>query len=234
MRYAILLAILWTPSRAQDSRAQDENEIVQAYLRAVDTQRSALRGSRMEAAIQARLPKLGKSGTLRVSRRISCSGRIVYQTLESSGDPGVKRDVIARYLNLDSEEHNADSIAITPANYEFHLKTVLGTPGVRIPVFQLKPRRKQPGLFKGELWVDLDTGMPVYEAGQFVRSPSIFLKRVRFERDYEEWNGITVPKRIDSVVETRIVGRAEITIEFSEFSQEGCMPNAPSIGGRDE
>lgn len=229
MRHAILLAILWTPSPAQDGGA-----IVHAYLRAVDAQRSALRGSRMEAAIEARLPRLGKSGTLRVSRRISCAGRIFYQTIESSGDGGVRRNVIARYLNLESEEGDAGSIGITPANYQFHLKATFGTGSGRIHVFQLKPRRKQAGLFKGELWVDSETGMPIREAGQFVRPGSIFLKRMGFVREYELRNGIAVPKRIDGIAETRIAGRAELRIEFSAFSYGGCMPNAPSIGGRDE
>ena len=76
------------------------------------------------------------------------------------------------------------------------------------------------GLFKGELWVDTETGMPVRESGQFVKSPSVFLKKIAFVRDYElQDNGVSIPAHIESMVDTRIVGRAELEISFSKFTR---------------
>jgi hypothetical protein len=70
----------------------------------------------------------------------------------------------------------------------------------------------------GETWVDAATCLRLQESGYLVKSPSIFLKRVAFIRRYEIRDGISVPRQVQSEVETRLVGKAELTIEFTNFS----------------
>jgi len=96
---------------------------------------------------------------------------------------------------------------------------------------QVAPRRKAVGLFKGELWVDSQTGMPVKETGQFVKSPSVFLKKIAFVRDYELAEGIAIPKHIESTVDTRLVGRAELDISFSHFAKAPTVDADPATAG---
>ena len=60
--------------------------------------------------------------------------------------------------------------------------------------------------------------MRVQESGHLVKNPSIFLKKVAFVRKYEIRDGISVPLQVQSVVDTRLVGKAELTIDFSNFS----------------
>jgi hypothetical protein len=196
------------------AESADGHEIVYRYLAAAEIQKAALRGSEVEVRIQARLCKLGREGAVRALRRISSSDEVSYVTLDSTGDSTVKRQVIARFLTGDTEYRAPTSVAITPANYEFRFK------GTRsgVHVFQLKPRKKRVGLFKGELWLDAETGMPVRESGEFARSPSIFLKRVRFVRDYEMHGNVSLPQHLEITVETRLAGRAELHIEFNKFT----------------
>ena len=63
-----------------------------------------------------------------------------------------------------------------------------------------------------------DTYLRVQESGRLVKNPSIFLKKVEFVRKYEIRDGISVPRQIQSVVDTRLVGQAELTIDFSNYS----------------
>ena len=56
------------------------------------------------------------------------------------------------------------------------------------------------------------------ESGYLVKNPSIFLKKVAFVRKYEIRDGISVPREVQSVVDTRLVGKAELTIDFSNFA----------------
>ena len=98
-----------------------------------------------------------------------------------------------------------------------------------VHVFQVTPRQKRQGLFKGEVWIDAATFLRVRESGRLVKNPSIFLKRVEFVRNYEIQDGIAVPRRVESVVETRLVGKAELTIDFTNFSIDGS--DAPSASG---
>jgi hypothetical protein len=86
-------------------------------------------------------------------------------------------------------------------------------------IFDLKPRKKRVGLFKGDLWLDTKTYMPIREEGEFVKTPSVFLKKVEFVRDYELQDGVAIPKQIISKVDTRIVGRADINIKFTNLKK---------------
>jgi len=192
-------------------------DIVEKYLNSSRIQQEMLRGMQMEVQISADLPKLHKTGKMNALRMISRLGKISYKMLGFSGDDTVKKDVIARYLTAETEsqKENSYQLAITPANYRFKYKGYLEQSGQQIYLFDLKPRKKRVGLFKGELWLDAKTFMPIREEGEFVKNPSVFLKKVEFVRDYTIQNGIAVPKHIESKVDTRIAGRADITIDFT-------------------
>jgi len=109
-------------------------------------------------------------------------------------------------------------MAVTPANYKFKYKGRGKSDGRDVHIFQVTPRQKRQGLFKGEVWIDAVTFLRVEESGYLVKTPSIFLKHVAFVRKYEIRDGVSVPKQVLSVVETRLVGKAELTIDFSNFS----------------
>ena len=192
-------------------------EIVQKYLEASRTQQSVLRGGQMEVKMNAKLPRLDKQGVLLALRRISNFGKITYKALGFSGDNMIKNEVIARYLAIDAEGNNA---AITPANYKFKFKGVNSRDGQPVYLFQVTPRRRAVGLFRGELWLDAATAMPVHQAGRFVKTPSVFLKKVEFIEDYELQDGVAIPKHFEGTADMRLVGRAELSIEFSNFTRQ--------------
>ena len=94
-------------------------------------------------------------------------------------------------------------------------------------VFEVKPRQKREGLFKGEVWIDANTFLKVQESGYLVKNPSIFLKKVAFIRKYEIRDGISVPRQVQSVADVRFVGKAELTIDFSNFAIDATKPGRP-------
>jgi hypothetical protein len=191
--------------------------IVDQYVEATHVQQEVLRGAQMEVDIDAKLPRLEKQGKLRALRKISRLGLVTYKALGFSGDNTVKQEVITRYLAAESEARDNGTIAITPANYKFRYSGKIVQNGRTLQVLELTPRKKAVGLFKGVLWIDAQTGMPVREAGQFVKTPSVFLKKIAFVRDYELRDGVAFPSHIESTVDTRIVGRAELKIYFTNY-----------------
>ena len=194
--------------------------IVDKYVDATQLQQNSLRGLQMEVDIDAQLPKLEKHGTLRALRKISRLGLITYKALGFSGDNTVKQEVITRYLAAETAGRENGTIAITPANYKFRYSGRIVQNGVTMQILEVTPKKKAVGLFKGEIWIDAASGMPIREAGQFVKTPSVFLKKIAFVRDYELRDGVAFPVHIQSTVDTRIVGRAELEIKFSNFSRE--------------
>ncbi len=194
--------------------------IVQNYCAAERADEQSLKGATMEVDIQASLPKLQKHGRLHALRHISTLGRITYEKLFFEGDGTVKNQVIARYLTaeVEAQKKESPSLAVTPENYKFKYKRRDVLDGRDVYVLQVTPRHKRTGLFKGELWIDAATYLRVQEAGYFVKNPSIFLKKIAFIRKYEIRDGVSVPLQVQSVVQTRLVGKAELTIDYSNYS----------------
>jgi hypothetical protein len=196
---------------------------VDKYLEATQTQREAMRGVQMEVSLDARLPRLEKRGRLRALRTISRLGMITYKALGFSGDNMIKSQVIARYLDGESQTRD---IGITRANYKFKYKGQVERDGRKLYVLQVTPRKRVVGLFRGELWLDAETAMPVREAGRFVKSPSVFLKKIDFVRDYQMKDGIAVPIHVESSADVRVLGRAELRIDYSNISRQDLAEDA--------
>lgn len=205
---------------AADPAGSTDEAIVQNYVMAERTQDALRKGATMDIDIEASLPKLKKQGRFQALRRISPLGLITYEKRRFEGDSTVRNQVILRYLNAEAEaqRHPSPELAITPDNYNFKFKGRSTLAGRGVYVFDVKPRKKRQGLFKGQLWVDAATYLRVQEAGYLVKSPSIFVKKIAFVRKYDIKDGVSVPLAVESVVDTRLVGKAELNIAFSNYS----------------
>ena len=217
------------PDPDPDSAAT--NAILDRYVNATQTQQASMRGMKMDVDIDAQLPKLKKEGRLHALRSISAVGRVTYHALGFTGDNTVKKDVIARYLTAEVQaQGNGQDLSISPANYKFKFKGLQNKDGKDVYVFNVAPRKKEVGFFKGEIWLDKDTAMPVRESGRFVKNPSIFFKKTEFVRTYQMQDSISVPRHIDSVVQTRIVGPVELSIDFNNLQRNTTDDAAANTG----
>jgi hypothetical protein len=198
---------------AEDQATQ---EILGKYMEAKQTQQAAMRGVRMEVEIDAKLPRQEKHGKLRALRSISRFGQITYKALGFSGDNTIKSEVIARYLAEESKPHDN---ALTPQNYKFKYKGLVDHEGTRVYVFDVNPRKKAEGLFRGQLWLDAATAMPVREAGHPVKT-SLLVKKMEFVQEYEIRDGVAIPKHFQGTADIRVVGRAELSIDYSNFTRQ--------------
>jgi hypothetical protein len=193
--------------------------ILDKYLAASENHQDVLRGGSMEVDIQASVPNLNRQGRLHALRKISKVGRISYRVLGFQGDNSVKNQVIARYLQAEQEAQGKEDLSITPVNYKMKYKGELATDGDRhVYVFSLAPRTKKVGLFKGQIWLDAASYLPVYEKGRFVKNPSVFFKKVEFERAFNIQSGVPVPQRTTSTIQTRLVGKVELNVSYSKFA----------------
>jgi hypothetical protein len=228
----ILLAICAAvPAWAEPDPKTDPSvgvELLTRYQDAVRRQTVTMRNMSMDVTMEASLPKLKKAGRLNALRRISSLGRITYKMLGFDGDDVVKKEVMARYMTAEVEATGArnEEIAINEANYKFKYKGLNDRDGRQVHIFELKPRHKRIGLFEGEMWLDPETCLPVREAGKFKKNPSMFIKKMEFVRNYDIRDGVAYLTHMESKTETRIVGRAELNIDYANFhpSQAGEEP----------
>jgi hypothetical protein len=205
---------LWadTEDSLDDPNSQG-SQIINRYLQA--SQAEPPKTGPVEVDIDAAIPKLNVHGRLQALRRISDVGKITYRVLGFQGDNSVKSQVIARYLQAEQESQDKQGLSLTPANYKFKLKGARVANGQDVYVFQVAPRAKRVGLFKGEVWLDAKTCLPVFEKGRFVKNPSIFFRKVDFERAFAIQNGSAVPARMRSTIDTRFAGKVNLSVAYS-------------------
>lgn len=211
---------------------QPGDAIVEHYCAATRGQDQIKQASTMDVEITASLPKLNKEGKMTALRRISALGRITYEKLRFEGDGTVKKQIIYRYLSAEAEAQEDPSlrVSLAPENYNFKYKGKANLDGRETHVFEVSPKRKRQGVFRGKLWIDAATFLRVQESGYLVKSPSVMLKKVAFVRKYEIRDGISVPLQEQSFIDTRFgVGRAELTIDFSNFAIDSAPEGALGI-----
>jgi len=231
IRLLIGLVSLCLAAGAAESTASPSDSIVEQFCAATRGQDRLLQGSTMDVEISASLPKLNKKAKMSALRRISALGRITYEKLRFEGDGTVKKQIINRYLSAEAEAQEDPSLAIalTPENYNFKYKGKSDLDGRETYLFDVSPKRKRQGVFRGQLWIDIATFLRVEESGYLVQSPSVFVKKIAFVRKYQIRGGVSVPKQEQSFADTRLVGRAEMTIDFSNFAIDSVPAGAMGI-----
>lgn len=216
---------LAVPDTSEDDMSGPSGTIIVKYLEATRHQ-SGFQNHAMEVNIDASVPRLNEHGKLRALRNISKVGLITYRVLGFQGDTTVKKEVIARYLQAEQQSQGDSTLAIAPTNYKFKSKGEKNENGKDVYVFQVSPRKKRVGLFKGELWLDANTYLPVFEKGRLVKNPSVFFKKVDFERAFAIQDGISVPASMNSTIDTRLVGKVELNISYRNVPESAAGDDA--------
>ena len=192
---------------------------LQAHRQRVDEQDRNLASYSATTIIHAELPATSQYGEYALRPRLLCSPLSRFKVIHSAGDAFVKSKVIARLLQSEVDLAKKDDPALTsltPANYKFsHKSTTLD--GRPVHVFHVNPRTKRVGLFKGRIYLDARTGSLVRSEGSIVKSPSLFIKSIRFVQEYVDIGGFTFPSHLDCEAKTRVVGSAVVDIYDQDY-----------------
>lgn len=164
--------------------------------------------------IDASVPRLMKNARLSAIRETDDSERSAYQNVKAAGDSMVQHQVIARYLEAQGQAETLpySSVAITPANYKFRYLYSMTDGETIVYIFDIRPRHKRIGLIRGQLWIDSATGIAVRSQGVFVKRPSVFVRQVQVQRDVEHDGAVPRMRTTHVSIDTRLIGRAELTI----------------------
>jgi hypothetical protein len=184
------------------------------YLASIQERNPFTEGGPVGVEIEASLPGLGKQGRMQAVRQVGGSERSEYSEGQFDGDSTIKHQVIGRYLAAEgrAEELPYSSVAVTPANYKFRYVGSVETGETAVYVFHVAPKKKRTGSVEGELWINSETGIAIHQAGRLVKRPSVFIRRIEFARDTKVRDGLPSTRVTRVVADTRMVGRAELTV----------------------
>jgi hypothetical protein len=193
---------------------------LQVYERRVALQSVDLASYSSTMLIRAELPDTSQSGEFELQRHYAAPRTLEFKSVHFTGDDFVKSNIITRLLKSEVDHVQKDDTTLTavvPANYKFSYKGTSELQGQLVHVYQVKPRKKRLGLFKGRVYLDGHTGSLVRTEGSMVKSPSFFIKKVDFVQDYADFGEFTFPVHIHSEASTRLIGRAIVDIYHSAY-----------------
>ncbi len=170
--------------------------------------------------IHAELPATSQKGDFEVQRHFAAPHTLEFTAVHYSGDGFVKSNVITRLLQSEVDHVKQDDPALTAisnANYKFSYRGPRSLNGREVHVFNVKPRKKRVGLFKGKIFVDAYTGSLVRVEGSVVKSPSFFVKKIEFVQDYTDVGNFTFPAHIHSDAIARVIGRTVVDIYHRDY-----------------
>jgi hypothetical protein len=224
-----------TPAGSVPSLGPDSNLPVMSPELTLATyeQRSAQQTAALAAysaitVIRAELPDTSQHGEFELQRRFQAPHTLQFTPVHFTGDGFVKSNIITRLLQseVDHVEKDDPSLtAISPANYKFSYKGASRVSDRLVHVYQVKPHKKRPGLFKGRVYLDARTGTLVRVEGSVVKSPSFFVKHIEFVQEYEDVQSFTLPVHVHSEAKARIVGRAIVDIVQRDYQPVPAQSN---------
>jgi len=204
---------------------------LQAYRGRTYLQNMQLVAYSATSVIHAQLPDTKQYGEYELRRQYSAPHTLAFKAVRFVGDNFVKSNVIVRLLQSEVDHVQKDDPslnAISPANYKFSYKGTTEVQGRVVHTYQVKPRHKRAGLFKGRIYLDAYTGSMVRAEGVLAKSPSLFIKRIEFLQDYADIDSFTLPVHIHSEARTRLVGRVIVDVYHSDYQPVSSVLQANS------
>jgi hypothetical protein len=200
------------------------------FQRALKQQSSELAGYTANTIIEAELTDSAQKAEFELKQHYAAPGVLEFTPVHSSGDSFVKSNVIVRLLQSEVEhvqKHEQWKTAINSENYKFSYKGEEQLSGIAAHVYDVKPRHKRVGLFKGRIYVDAGDGNLLRAQGRIAKSPSFFIKRIDFVQDFATVDGFTFPVHLHSEAQTRIVGKAVVDLVLKDYRPEIATPDHP-------
>lgn len=174
---AVLVAISQLSIGAElETRQQTSPQAVAfgRYIASLERANRYAESGPMAVMIEASVPALYKESLLVAVRQVESNDRSNYLILGQRGDGAVVEEVVARYFKIQEEMEDLprSSTLITPENYRFQFRGQVKTGGGSAHVYDVTQKKRRPGLFKGQIWIDAATGAELLVSGQVADVPS--------------------------------------------------------------
>jgi hypothetical protein len=203
---------------------------LQVYQARTALQRDQMVACSSVTLIHAELPDVSQRGEFELQRQYAAPRTLRFTALHSSGDGFVKSNVIPRLLQSEQDRVQKGDAALTEIstqNYKFSYQSTTHAGGRLVYAYEVKPRAKRFGLFRGRIYVDAFKGSLVRAEGTAVKLASFFLKKAEFVQDYADFGNFTFPVHLHSEVRARFVGHALVDVYERDYRTVSTTPKTP-------
>ena len=147
-------------------------------------------------------------------------GRKEFVIQSETGSKLIIDKVLKKLLAAEKEESRPKverQFALTGANYRFTLIGQENYSSGEAYVLEVEPRRKDRFLYRGRIWVDASDFAVVRLKAEPAKNPSFWTRKADIDEVYAKVSDFWLPARNHSVTAIRLGGRAELTIEYTNY-----------------
>jgi hypothetical protein len=119
----------------------------------------------------------------------------------------------------------------TRANYVFEDRGPQADGSTSLSV---KPKRKDPLLIDGIIFLSPDDGDLVRMEGRLVKSPSFWTRHVQIVRCFRRFNGIRMPISLESTANVLVAGKSTFRMTYEYQSVNGSVGSPQVVPGRND
>ncbi len=124
-------------------------------------------------------------------------------------------------LETESEVSRPSVRPMTLINKDNYTLQMMGTAllnGRIAYVIDVAPKRQEVYLFRGKIWVDAEDNALARIEGQLAKTPSIWIRTVRFTLEYRKSGEYWFPSLSTSTSDVRVFGPTNVSIRFLDYS----------------
>jgi hypothetical protein len=147
-------------------------------------------------------------------------GKKEFVIQSETGSKLISDKVLKKLLGAEREESNPEieqQSALTDANYRFALIGHENGFSGEAYVLGVEPSRKDKFLYHGRIWVDAGDFAVVRLKAEPTKLPSFWTRKADIDEVYTKESGFWLPARNHSVAAIRLGGRADLTIEYTNY-----------------
>ena len=154
-------------------------------------------------------------------------GRKEFTIQSATGSKVIIDQVFKKLLLAEQETLAGDAqrgAALNGDNYDFTLVGYEITPFGSMYVLSVEPKTKDKFLYRGRIWVDAEDFAVARLEAQPGKSPSFWTKSSEIVQEYMKVSDFWLPARNRSIAAIRLGGRAELTIQYSNYQITSAEP----------
>ena len=198
-------------------------QALQLFQNQGQRQYAGLHGYTDDTLVIAELVDSSQRGAFELRRAFVAPRSLKYKPINYTGDTFVKSNVITRVLQSEVdfvEKGDPAQTALSNANYKFSYKGEQQLDGHTAHVYQVKPRHRRTGLFKGHIYLDAHTGSLLRSEGSIEKSPSFFVRKIEFVQDCMSVDDFTFPAHLHTTARARVLGKVVLDVYHRDYQPQ--------------
>jgi hypothetical protein len=150
-----------------------------------------------------------------------------HYTLQKVSGVGLGEVLVRKVLESESDVlAHRDASAFSTANYDFRFLREDLLEDAPCYILELRPRRTDPRLLRGTIWIDARSYLIRRVEGEPAKSPSWWARDIHIVLEFHVVNGMWIQTSLESTANIRLLGRHTMVARDMAYEMDGLDASA--------